>query len=300
VPTTELSSAYAAAELAEMVAVLRHLTAVQQVLLRVNAQYISSAAQDDAFRREPPFQLQGSYRNMTKLAEKVVPAMNAEELQRLIDDHYQGEAQTLTSGAEHNLLKLKELRGTLQPEEKERWQEITAAFQRLKRLGGSAEDPAVRAVSQLGDIGACLEGIRQGLRQATESRSEASPGEQALNDTLGKLDETLEKLHQPQLQLTLETPLPPAVSDMLARQVALVESLVTMVYSTTRTLEQGGAAQVQLMAAVNDLKAMGERLQASAEPRGQAPRVVDEAPGGLSRSGTQPGVPVRSANKDKP
>ena len=79
--------------------------------MSVNAEYIRSASMDDAFRTEPPFKLQGSYRNMNKLAEKIVPVMNEDELESLIEDHYQGEAQTLTTGAEHNLLKLAELRG---------------------------------------------------------------------------------------------------------------------------------------------------------------------------------------------
>ena len=73
-------------------------------MLAVNAEYIASAAQADASRTEPPFKLQGSYRNMNKLAERVVPAMNDAELEELIDDHYRGEAQTLTTGAEANLL----------------------------------------------------------------------------------------------------------------------------------------------------------------------------------------------------
>ena len=42
-----------------------------------------SAAQSDASRVEPPFQLQGSYRNMNKLTEKIVPVMNDEELESL-------------------------------------------------------------------------------------------------------------------------------------------------------------------------------------------------------------------------
>ena len=48
----------------------------------MNQEYIRSASQDDAFRTEPPFKLQGSYRNMNKLAEKVVSAMNDAELER--------------------------------------------------------------------------------------------------------------------------------------------------------------------------------------------------------------------------
>ena len=44
---------------------------------------------------------------MNKLAEKVVAIMDDNELQAVIDDHYIGEAQLLTTGAEANLLKLK-------------------------------------------------------------------------------------------------------------------------------------------------------------------------------------------------
>ena len=43
---------------------------------------------------------------MNKLAEKISPVMNEDELQQLISDHYLGEAQLLTTGAEENLLKL--------------------------------------------------------------------------------------------------------------------------------------------------------------------------------------------------
>ena len=42
---------------------------VQDVILKINQQYIASAAQDDKYRTEPPFKLQGSYRNMNKMGE---------------------------------------------------------------------------------------------------------------------------------------------------------------------------------------------------------------------------------------
>ena len=45
---------------------------------------------------------------MNKIAEQIAPIMNDEELTTLIDAHYQNQAQTLTSGAQANLLKLKE------------------------------------------------------------------------------------------------------------------------------------------------------------------------------------------------
>jgi hypothetical protein len=97
VPLTELSHGYSAAEVEEITSVLSRMMGCQKVLLEVNKQYIASASQEDAYRTEPGFKLQGSYRNMNKLAEKVVSAMNEEELQQLIDDHYASESQTKSS-----------------------------------------------------------------------------------------------------------------------------------------------------------------------------------------------------------
>ncbi|MGK3205748.1 DNA repair ATPase [Amycolatopsis sp. MEPSY49] len=146
----QLSHAYSATELEQVLAVLRKLSRVQRTVLANNQAYIASAAQADASRTEPPFQLQGSYRNMNKLAERIVPAMNDAELEALIDDHYAGEAQTLTSGAEANLLKLAELRGRLSPSQAQRWADVKAAYLREQALGGDGEDPMSRAVGAVG------------------------------------------------------------------------------------------------------------------------------------------------------
>lgn len=163
VPTTELSHGYAAVELEELLAVIRHLFAAQATLLRVNQEYIRSAAQADAFRTEPPFKLQGSYRNMNKIAEKVVAAMTADELEAVVSDHYQGESQTLTTAAEQNLLKLGELRGRQTPAEAARWAEIKAEFVRQRRMGGADDDPVTRLVGTLSGLGAELGAIRAAL-----------------------------------------------------------------------------------------------------------------------------------------
>ncbi|MFD0901295.1 DNA repair ATPase [Actinomadura sediminis] len=144
-----LSHPYSQAELDQVLAVLRLLAAAQRVVLAVNRAYIASAAQDDASRTEPPFRLQGSYRDMNKLAERIVPVMNEAELDAAIDDHYRAEAQTLTSDAEANLLKLAELRGTLTPAEAARWAEVKEAYRRSRTL--DSEDPTVGALLHLAD-----------------------------------------------------------------------------------------------------------------------------------------------------
>ncbi|HST44966.1 MAG TPA: DNA repair ATPase, partial [Luteimonas sp.] len=154
-----LSHAYAAAEANEIVATLQRITQVRDVVYRVNQQYIESAAQAGAYRVEPAFKLQGSYRNMNKLVEKISPVMNEAELQRLIDDHYAGEAQLLTAGAEENLLKLGELRGVLDAQGLLRWEQIKRDFLRNKAMGAADGDVGGRVVAQLADIATGLQSM---------------------------------------------------------------------------------------------------------------------------------------------
>ncbi len=160
VSTNALTHAYSGAEVNEIVATLQRLMQVRDVVYRVNQQYIASAAQADRYRTEPPFRLQGSYRNMNKLAEKVSPVMNAAELRQLIADHYLGEAQLLTTGAEENLLKLAELRGTMDEAQTARWAQIKRDFLRNKAMGGEDADTGARVVAQLADIASGLQALQ--------------------------------------------------------------------------------------------------------------------------------------------
>ena len=111
---------------------------------------------------------------MNKLVEKIVPAMNEDELHALIDDHYLGESQTLTSGAEENLLKLAELRGRQTPEERARWEAIKKEFVRLRRVGGGDDDPATRLTSQLSLVSEHLEEIGDSIERAVDSGAKAA------------------------------------------------------------------------------------------------------------------------------
>ncbi|WP_109831225.1 DNA repair ATPase [Reichenbachiella versicolor] len=127
---------HTADELQEYVAIIKHLLRARDAVLKVNLLYIKSAAMADEYRVEPPFKLQGSYRDMNKMAEKILPMMNEEEVDTIIVSHYENEAQTLTSNAEANLLKLKELQGILSEADEERWALILNTFlDRQKKLG---------------------------------------------------------------------------------------------------------------------------------------------------------------------
>ncbi|MFC8868163.1 DNA repair ATPase [Streptomyces sp. NPDC057148] len=165
-----LTHPYEPAELDRITAVLRHLLTARETVLAVNAAYIASAAQSDATRTEPPFRLQGSYRNMNKIAQRIQPVMNDTELSALLDDHYAAEAQTLTTGAEANLLKLAELRGTLTAGRAARWAELKTAYVRTQALGGPENDPLTRAVAALGLLADRVAAVESAINRATDPR----------------------------------------------------------------------------------------------------------------------------------
>ncbi len=167
----DFEATYAAEEVGEIVNVLKKLLHIRDAVLRVNQQYIASAAQSDDYRTEPSFKLQGSYRNMNRMAEKVLPIMNDDEVKALVMDHYQNESQTLTTGAEANLLKFKELLGLQTAEEAARWADIKKTYKRRQLMGNADEsDPVSRVVAQLSMFGEGLGDIRETLSKAVESR----------------------------------------------------------------------------------------------------------------------------------
>lgn len=185
----DFESKHSVEEIEEIVSVFSKLNQIRDAVLGVNQEYIRSAAQAEAYRTEPPFKLQGSYRNMNRMAEKVLPIMNDQELQELIADHYANESQTLTSGAEANLLKFKEITHCLSPEEEERWNEIKKRFQRNLLLGqADSSDPVGRVVNQLSMFGDGLNSIRDTLSQGM-SRPETRGGGESKIDWAPLVDQ---------------------------------------------------------------------------------------------------------------
>jgi hypothetical protein len=171
---------HAPAEIDEMVAVTRHLFEVRDTILRVNQEYIRSAAQEDAYRTEPAFRLQGSYRNMSRIAAKVLPLMTHQEIRELILDHYRSESQTLTQGAEANLLKFKEFERIADETEQARWADIRKEFMKRRLLGGAGEDdPVGRVVAQLSGFQDGLDAIKAIIGET--GREHAKP--QTLSET---------------------------------------------------------------------------------------------------------------------
>ena len=166
----EFESSFSAEEINDAVAVMEKLLHVREVILRVNQQYVASAAMEDAYRVEPPFKLQGSYRNMNKIAEKILPLMTDAEVAQLIADHYRGEAQTLSGAAEANLLKWREINGLATEEDRARWEEIKSTFKRNLLTGGAGEnDPINRITGHMSAFTVGLEKIEQAVSKPTLS-----------------------------------------------------------------------------------------------------------------------------------
>ncbi|MDR1380133.1 MAG: DNA repair ATPase [Tannerella sp.] len=150
----------------DFVAVVESSLFVRDIVMKVNSRYIASAAMRDAYRTEPAFKLQGSYRDMNKMLAQIVPLMNRDEVRSLVLTHYENEAQTLTSDGEANLLKLKEIVGTLTPEETARWEQIKTVFNKNNRLAGlDRTSQAGMVIAQLTEFNDHLSGIKQALEK---------------------------------------------------------------------------------------------------------------------------------------
>ncbi|WP_019652003.1 DNA repair ATPase [Variovorax atrisoli] len=198
VPSSALSHAYSAVELEEIKALLQRLFRARDLLLKVNLAYIESAAQQESYRIAPPFKLQGSYRNMTKLAGKITALMRDDELDSLLRDHYRGEAQTLTTGAEENLLRLAQLLGSPTPEEDARWKEICEEFVRQRKLGGADVDGSQRIASSMLEVARAVDALKPEPLAPAEGPSES----QRLADAMLQIAVTYRELILPLVTAT--------------------------------------------------------------------------------------------------
>lgn len=165
----ELKGNHSKQDIEAYVAVLDKVIKVRNVVLKANSAYIASAAMEDSYRVEPPFRLQGSYRDMNKLVSKIVPMMNDAEIETVLLSHYQNETQTLTNAAEANLLKFKEMTKMISNDEAARWENIKTTFLKNNKLKafGDANNMA-QVLSQMTEFTDHIEGIKEILRQGLE------------------------------------------------------------------------------------------------------------------------------------
>ncbi|HIN53305.1 MAG TPA: ATP-binding protein, partial [Planctomycetes bacterium] len=191
----EFEANYSMEEVNEMVGTMKKLLRVRDVVLDVNREYIRSAAQDDDYRTEPIFKLQGSYRNMNRIAEKVLAIMNDEELETLILSNYENDSQTLTSDAEANMLKLRVMCGWATEQDDQRWADICKAFlQNVKMRGVGADDQAGQIILQLQGFSDGLDGIRQTIDQGVTGLAEQAASSTVVQAGDSKSDQTNDAL----------------------------------------------------------------------------------------------------------
>jgi len=160
----QLKGNHSVQEVQEYQDVLKKVISLRDTILKVNAAYIKSAAMEDEYRTEPSFKLQGSYRDMNKLVAKIVPIMNDKELDQLLLSHYESESQTLTSAAEANLLKYKELVNDMSLVQKERWLDIKEIFLKNNKLKGfGSKNEMTQVIAQMMMFSENLQGIKEVL-----------------------------------------------------------------------------------------------------------------------------------------
>ena len=288
----DLQSKFSMDQVREMFEVMRKLLRVRDVVLRVNRAYIRSAAQADAYRTEPPFKLQGSYRNMNRIAERVAAVMNEAELQSLIVNNYQQDAQTLTTDNEANVLKFKEIMGILSAEEKERWDAIKYAYVESVRMSGmDSEDQAGQLMRQLASMRDGLESIRQVISRAiavsgdgTEERMDARIDliRQSLSSSAAQLSESLETtthelqkitqkqaLEPPEQRILVQHKVPRVLADLVKGQFHLMQEWMRPILSESldngRDLERLNA---QLQAMLQTYQEMERSFAASDKGNG--------------------------------
>lgn len=261
----ELSHSYSGAEINEITTTLQRLMQVRDVVLKVNQQYIASAAQADQYRTEPPFKLQGSYRNMNKMAEKISAVMNDAELLQLLADHYQGESQLLTTGAEENLLKLAELRGNQSAEQAERWAQIKRDFMRNKSMGGSDTDVGGRVVAQLNDL---VEGVR-GLARQPEAEEAPADAQMPWRELLAALEKLVQK--PANLEVEVVAPAQQGVREVLESLAASLEnSFLPLIRVMDKKIDVDLRTHHRITDISNRLNQLGEMMGAGKAPGGES------------------------------
>lgn len=164
--SVNLEGNFTSQEIEDFKNVCNKIIQVRDTVIQVNATYIQSAAMADEYRNEPVFKLQGSYRDMNKLVAKIEPIHTNSEIEQIVLSHYKNESQTLTTGAEANLLKLKEIMEIQNENELSRWNEIKTIFKKNNRLKGFGNnDKMNQVVGLLEEFSTGLQGIKEAINK---------------------------------------------------------------------------------------------------------------------------------------
>ena len=153
--------------------------------------------------------------------------MNDEELESLIDAHYQGEVQTLTTNAEANWLKYRELVEKQTPEEAKRSEQIKSTFSRNTQLRGLGDDKLGQAILQLTLLSESFRSLRDVLAGVFAPAAEGDDTSKQVGlaqgiSSLQKMSSALQVLAERQLPDRLTATLESGMVDRLEK--ALMEA----------------------------------------------------------------------------
>jgi hypothetical protein len=130
---------------------------------------------------------------MNRIGSRVLPVMNDQELRTLIYSSYEQDAQTLTTGAESNMLKFRELTGQLSRDQAQRWKDIKKTFNRNLLLGTDSQDNVGRIIGQLNAFSVGLESIKDtiadGMHQITQQKTDSALIQQQSEQTEEKIQQ---------------------------------------------------------------------------------------------------------------
>jgi hypothetical protein len=209
---------------------------------------------------------------MNRIAEKVIAIMNDEELETLIRANYTNDAQTLTSGAEANLLKFRELNDLLTEEDAQRWKDIKTVFARNTQMQGMGDDEAMAAaLLQLAKFSEGLDAIKDTMRTGISKMG----GEQAMTKALPHLEKFTEGLDaiKDTMNLGIQTMgKAPAMTKALPHLTKFNKNLDAIKDAMNTGLEKMSDEQATAMAGFNQgLEALKGTVNAGVEKIGTQP-----------------------------
>jgi len=156
--------------------------------------------------------------------------MNDGEVDDLIQQHYKDEAQTLTKGTEANLLKFKELTGTLSPAEAQRWSDIKRTFKKnLLLRTGDGQDPVGLVVGQLSAFNEGLESIKDVIA-ASSGRQQPAPVTVILMPPAKSPEPGLPAPKSDAASAAVPLPLPPSAPEEGVREVSITPETLKKIW----------------------------------------------------------------------
>jgi phage gp29-like protein len=194
---------------------------------------------------------------MAKIAARIVPVMTPAEVDTAIRNHYRAEAQTLTTGAEANLLKLAELLGTPTAEEQRRWDEILLVYRRRQEVSGS-DDPVKQAVVQLARLGERLDALHGTLADAATRHRDAESDH--LERLVAGLVQAVGAARSEPPKIEVVNTLPKYYAQIFDHHLKVIEaSLVPVIEILGRYAGSTQTTRAELETIAADLRRLGDR-----------------------------------------